>query len=270
MLPYITEPDALFAALVDKPIIVDLGSAEEYQQCHIPGAVHLHVGQLRLGLPPAPGLLPDRQQLQQALQSIGINNADANNRHIIAYDHDNNANACRLLWTLEAVSHSGHSVLNGGMRAWVNADLATETIPNSSTVGTIEIKMNPAVSADSEYVLQCLDNPHIKILDARSAAEYHGLVSPSLRKGHIPGAINLNWLDTIDANNSHRFKSPEILIGLLNDKGFSKEKETIVYCQTHQRSSHSFVMLRSLGFNNVRGYAGAWSEWGNHPQLPIA
>ena len=47
------------------------------------------------------------------------------------------------------------------------------------------------------------------------------------------------------------------------------DKEVIVYCQTHHRSAHSYWVLRYLGYPQVRGYPGAWSEWGNDPHLPI-
>ncbi len=267
MLPYITEPDALSAGLtMDNLVIVDLGSATEYQQGHIPGALHLEVGQLRLGIPPAPGLLPDPQRLEQTLRTSGIHS----DSHIIAYDHAYNINACRLLWTLEAVGHTAHSLLNGGMSAWQNQGLSVQTTANTATVGTIDANINPAVCADREYVLQALTNPHITILDARSPQEYHGLKSASPRKGHIPGAVNLNWLDSIDETHSRRFKPDQELRALLATRGIGKTDEIIVHCQTHQRSSHSFVMLRALGFDAIRGYAGSWSEWSNDAQLPIA
>ncbi len=266
MLSYITEPDPLLATLsADNLVIIDLGSATEYQRGHISGALSLHVGQLRLGTLPAPGLLPNQRNLEQTLRSLGINN----DSHVVAYDHANNVNACRLLWTLEAVSHTRHSLLNGGMSAWLDAGLPIQTISNSASIGSIDVTINPTVCADRDYVLQSLNKPHIKILDARSPEEYHGLKSASLRKGHIPNALNLNWLDTIDPTNSCRFKPAEELLALLADRGIDQADEIIVHCQTHQRSAHSFVMLKALGFK-VRGYAGSWSEWGNDPQLPIA
>jgi thiosulfate/3-mercaptopyruvate sulfurtransferase len=51
--------------------------------------------------------------------------------------------------------------------------------------------------------------------------------------------------------------------------GVTPDKEVVVYCQTHRRSSHIYVVLKSLGFERVRGYPGSWSEWGNDPSTPI-
>jgi thiosulfate/3-mercaptopyruvate sulfurtransferase len=28
-------------------------------------------------------------------------------------------------------------------------------------------------------------------------------------------------------------------------------------------------MLRHLGYTNVKGYEGAWSDWGNAPDVPV-
>jgi thiosulfate/3-mercaptopyruvate sulfurtransferase len=56
---------------------------------------------------------------------------------------------------------------------------------------------------------------------------------------------------------------------LLTSLGITPEKEIVCYCQSHHRSAHSFIMLKSLGFTRVRGYPGSWSDWGNSPDTPI-
>jgi len=50
--------------------------------------------------------------------------------------------------------------------------------------------------------------------------------------------------------------------------GFTQDKEIITHCQTHHRSSFSWLVGKMLGLN-IRAYAGSWSEWGNHPDTPV-
>jgi thiosulfate/3-mercaptopyruvate sulfurtransferase len=44
----------------------------------------------------------------------------------------------------------------------------------------------------------------------------------------------------------------------------------ITHCQTHHRSSLTLFVLRYLGYSDISGYAGSWSEWGNREDTPIA
>ena len=265
-IPYVIEPDEMELLLPnDKLLMVDLSNSENYLKHHVPGAIHLDYGALVLGQAPATGLLPPLGKLQSALESFGL----VPERHVIAYDDQGNGRASRLLWTLEVVGHKRASLLNGGLIAWINEGHATVQTPDQAEAGDICIKFDSSVVADKDYVLASLENPQIRILDARSADEYNGLKSPSLRNGRIPGSVNLNWIDSMDQNNNLRFKSDAELNSMLAQLDIDRDKEIITHCQTHHRSSHSFVMLRHLGFDRIRGYAGSWSEWGNDPDLPI-
>lgn len=268
-IPRVIEPLELAALLPHEDLlIVDVSGRKAYLQGHVPGAVHLDYTDLILGQPPAPGLPAPPDKLRRVLQSIGF----ARHRHVVAYDDQGNGRASRLLWTLEAVGYDKSSLLNGGFAAWRSENRAVVRGPERpapSAPGDFSMEWNPAVVADKAYILGALGDGQIQILDARSAEEYGGLKSPSLRNGHIPGAVNLNWLDTLDPNDHFRLKPKAELIAMLAALGIERDREVITYCQTHHRSSHSFMMLRHLGFDKVRGYPGSWSEWGNDPALPM-
>ena len=118
-------------------------------------------------------------------------------------------------------------------------------------------------------VLSALDDPTSQIVDARSLEEFMGTKSASDRKGRIPGAIHLNWLDTMDPDRNHQLLPNDALEKLLSNRNIDRQCEVIVHCQTHHRSSHSYVMLKSLGFDKLRGYAGSWAEWAADLGLPI-
>jgi thiosulfate/3-mercaptopyruvate sulfurtransferase len=81
--------------------------------------------------------------------------------------------------------------------------------------------------------------------------------------------VNRNWTENIDQHNNLRLLPDEVLTSDYGDLGVTPDKRTVVYCQTHHRSAHSYMVLKHLGFTQLSGYAGAWSEWGNDVSVPI-
>lgn len=56
---------------------------------------------------------------------------------------------------------------------------------------------------------------------------------------------------------------------ILESLGLTKDKEIITHCQTHHRSGFTYLVAKALGYPRVKGYAGSWGEWGNHPDTPV-
>jgi thiosulfate/3-mercaptopyruvate sulfurtransferase len=73
----------------------------------------------------------------------------------------------------------------------------------------------------------------------------------------------------MDGERNLRIKAPSVLRAQLQQLGVTPDREIIVYCQTYHRSPHAYVALKTLGYPRVRGYLGAWSEWGNLPDMPV-
>ncbi|NJM12001.1 MAG: sulfurtransferase [Synechococcaceae cyanobacterium SM1_2_3] len=266
--PPLLEPEQLQSSLADPAIlIVDLSDPGRYAAGHIPDAVRLDYSELILGIPPAPGLLPDAAQLGEVLSRIGL----TSDQHVIAYDAEGNGRACRLLWTLVTLGHSRLSLLNGGIQAWEAAGGPLEAGSRLPTASAYQARFDdpPTAIADRAYILKRLGQPDLALVDTRTPAEYAGLDVRAARGGHIPGAVNFNWTDAMDPQRQLRLQPAPVLRQLLDRRGVTLDKEVIVYCQTHHRSAHTYWVLRSLGYARVRGYPGAWSEWGNDPGLPV-
>ncbi|GAB4351826.1 MAG: hypothetical protein Kow006_16070 [Gammaproteobacteria bacterium] len=265
-LPLIVEPDQLEPLLDDPRIrIVDLCKPEVYQQYHLPGAAHLDYGQIIQPRPPAMGLLPDAGRLSELFSTLGLTRG----MQVVAYDDEGGGRAARLLWTLEAAGHPCYSLLNGGLHAWANERHPLTHEPAELQRTRYEVEIDDGPLASKEYVLERLGDRNVVLLDARSPAEYQGRKVFAARGGHIPGAVNLEWTETMDTQRNLRLKDEETLRDMLEVRGATPDKEIIVYCQTHHRSAHLYIVLKSLGYERVKAYAGSWSEWGNLPELPV-
>ncbi len=266
LLPLIVSPAEVAPLLADpRLLIVDLCKTETYAQVHIPGAVHLPYATLVRQQPPAMGLLPMDEQLTAALSSLGLRS----DHHVVAYDDEGGGRAARLLWTLQVVGHGQGSLIDGGLHAWYGERLPLDNNPVTPQPSQFEARADGRLIADRDYVLANLENPKVQIVDSRSADEYSGAKRFAQRGGHIPGAKHFDWQYALDAQNQLRRHPPERIRQLLADQGIDSGKETIVYCQTHHRSSYNFILLQSLGFTSLRAYPGSWSEWGNDPSLPV-
>lgn len=266
-LQLILEPDDLDAAFAQPNVLlVDVGSPETYVKNHIPNAVFLEYAWIVHAEPPRMGLLPSPRQISNVLGATGITPTT----HVIAYDDEGGGRACRLLWTLDVIGHQHYSLLNGGLHAWSNeGHPVTDEIHVPSPTDYPEPTITGDGIADKDYVQQHLHDDTVVILDTRSPQEYQGTRALAQRGGHIPGAVNMDWTEAMDRRHNLRLKPAAQLEPMLSSLGLTHDKEIIAHCQTHHRSAHTYIMLKSLGYDKVRGYPGSWSEWGNATDTPI-
>lgn len=266
-LPTLLEPEVL-AARLDAPEVrvVDLSRTDIHRRIHLPGAIALEYKQLLRAQPPIGGLLPDAASLSETMSAIGL----TPETHVVAYDDEGGGKACRLLWTLEALGHTRYSLLDGGLFAWANEGYPLTNQP--TTITADDYRAQPAepcaVVADYDFVLAHLRDPGVALLDARSPLEYRGLQRFSARGGHIPGALNMEWTETLERERNLRLKPAADMRAHLEGLGITAEQTVIAYCQTHHRSAHTWFVLKWLGYRAM-GYAGSWSEWGNRDDAPI-
>ncbi len=266
-LPLVIEPERLKAALQQRDLLlVDLSQPATYVQYHLPDAVFLDYSWIVRIEHPRMGLLPQKEQLSHVLGALGM----TPDTHIVTYDDEGGGRACRFLWTLDAIGHKNHSLLNGGLQAWVNTGFEVSSkihYPVSGEDYPVSFTDDPV--ATRQYILDHLSDNHIALLDTRSRKEYQGNKVLAARGGHIPGAENIDWVEAMDKQNDLRLKPEAELRAMLESRGITPDKTVITYCHSHHRSAHTYIMLKSLGYEKVKGYPGSWSDWGNEPNTPI-
>ena len=239
-------------------IIADTRSFKEYSEGHIPGAVHLDLFAFHWIDTTKQGIENFNNQTKTLLSYLGV----TPEKKVIFYDSVSGMLAARGVWMLMYFSHQNTMMLDGGFSKWQKENLSIETKPNGFKPSNFTGKINSEIISGFEYIRDNLEN--IKILDARSTGEYDGSTIRAAQSGHIPNSINIDWNQNIKDDGT--FKSDEELSKMYD---FPKDTEIVTYCQGAYRAANSFLVLKKLGFTNIRVYLGSWGEWGNRLELPI-
>jgi len=266
-LPLVVNPEQISAPNTGSLKIVDLRPLEAYNEAHLPGAVHLDTSLLNRSDPPVGGLLPDATGVNALANAIGLTADD----HVLAYDNGGASAAARLIWVLHAYGFTNTSWLNGGFSAWQSAGQAVSNEPVAPDTSNASMQFTPGnvLSVDElqTQLNNVSDSGSMAVLDVRSAAEFEGSDVRSARGGHVPGAKHSEWTNAFDA--SGQLKDDAVLKQLYTDLSITDDKHVVVYCQTHQRSALTYLVLKHLGYNRVSAIDGAWSAWGNSADTPI-
>lgn len=259
----LVEPEQLAGQLgSDELLIVDLCGEENWARGHLPGAVHVMPAELVSGVKPATGRLPDKGRLEALFARIGYEPG----KRIVAYDDEGGGWAGRFIWTLDVIGHASAALLNGGLVAWVREGFPTTAEVVVPQATSVSLTLSDRVIAEKEDVLAAIGRQDTVIWDARSPEEWAGTKVAAARGGHIPGAVNLDWLEVMDRGNNLRLRQD--LPALLAARGIKPGASIITHCQTHHRSGLTYLVGKLLGYD-IKGYHGSWSEWGNDPNMPI-
>lgn len=235
----------------DGLVVIDARSYKEYSEAHIPGAVNLDLFAFHWPDTSEAGIRGYGSQAATLLSFAG-----AGGRKVVFYDGVSGMLAARGLWMAQYMSHPDASMLDGGIKKWQAEGYPVESGSNPFSSSRFEGGPDPGIIAGYEYVRDNMER--LKLVDARTPAEYEGTVVRAASAGHIPGAINVDW--PLNVSDDGTFHPPDKLAGLYP---FEKDAEIVTYCQGAYRAANAYVALKLAGYEKVRMYLGSWGEWGN-------
>jgi thiosulfate/3-mercaptopyruvate sulfurtransferase len=233
----------------------------QYQAGHIPGAHYLDLNRdlsSPAGQHGGRHPLPDVERLAKKFAAIGIRSGVT---QVVVYD-DGLAFAARCWWLLRYLGHEAVQVLDGGFQGWVAAGYeVTDQVPGCADTaqgakpGGFLPQVRSEWVVDIEQVKARKDLPHVMLIDSREGDRYRGEREPiDPVAGHIPGAINYPWIDSLDEQGCLLHDNRQRWANLEAD-------EIMVYCGSGVTACVNLLSLEAAGIKGAQLYAGSWSDW---------
>ena len=247
-------------------------NVHDYIQEHIPGAVYLNEGVLRVPDRGFPTAFSPRACIQEAFQRVGLKASSP----VVVYTGKGAFSGwgdglaqMMMAYTLAKYGHDTVYILDGGIDTWKseNRELSQEYPAIDPSGFTGELRSDYAIAYD-EFV-QIKDDDNVVVLDARPMKFYSGK-GPWKMAGHIPGAISLPWRSLMDDGNPALFKPNADLDTILEEHGIDRSMTVICSCGTGREATNEFVLFKWLyRYPRVRIYEGSFTEWSIRRENPV-
>jgi len=247
-------------------VIWDARSAKDYAAGHIDGAVNFGEAGSLFRDP----IREDPPSAAVASQLFGAAGIDILKRDVIVYTGKGDPFAYFAARMVEYYGGKHAKVYHGGIDDWKVAGKPISTTPTKLPAVALSLSIERAGALWTSEVIALARNGNAQILDVRTPKEFMGEDVRAIRGGHIAGAISIpyedNWVDPATpsklaakkvTDKSGMALKPASDLKTLYAK-LDPAKETVVYCQSAVRASETAVVLRDLGFSNVKVYEPSW------------
>ncbi|MFD9123710.1 sulfurtransferase [Kitasatospora sp. NPDC059571] len=216
---------------------------------------------------PLPHTMPGPDDLTRELRALGLHDRST----VVVYDGEGLYSAARAWWMLRAAGFDRAAVLDGGLPAWTAAGLPCEPEAPAAAApepGTFTARPRPGYLVDRAAVEAALADDGTAVLDARSRERYAGQVEeprPGLRRGHMPGAVNLPFTDL---RADGRMRSADELRALFAAAA-GPRRRLVFSCGSGVTACVLALGAELAGYRDLAVYDGSWSEWGLPSDLPV-
>ena len=206
--------------------IVDAGQPAAYARAHIPGAVGHLSDNVYLKTAFGETFLMGPEQYAETVGRMGIGDDST----VVVYDGSSSLHAARLWWTLSYYGHKDVRLLNGGWHKWLLEGRPISAEETRVERATFTPRVNEALHTSCATLQAAIGQEDVAILDVRSKSEYTGEnARGNQRRGHVPGAVHLEWTDFIVDDARKVFKPAAELETLLRSRGVTRNKRVHVY-----------------------------------------
>jgi len=240
---------------------------KEFEAAHIPGAVFFDIDAVADRSTALPHMLPDPQSFARAVGALGIGSDDRvvvyGGRHLIA--------SARAWWTFRVFGHDHVAVLDGGLPRWRREGRPLESGVPSPSRRVFAPRLRPELVRDLSAMRGNLASQREQVIDARSHGRFIGAepeLRPGVRRGHIPGSLNLPYDRLFHPEDATMLPAPE-LRRAFETAGLDLTRALTATCGSGVSAAVLALGLHLLGRSDVAVYDGSWTEWGGRDDTPI-
>ncbi|MFJ8920595.1 sulfurtransferase [Streptomyces sp. NPDC102415] len=265
------------------PVVLDASvGAHRAAARRIPGARRFDIdGVMSDATVPLPHTMPGARRFTEEMRALGVDGTDT----VVVYDAAGVYSSARAWWMLRAMGFDRVAVLDGGLPAWTAAGLPVDegNAPGGAgRSGDFTARPREGMLVGSGAVAAALADPGSAVLDARSRERFAGTVAeprPGLRRGHMPGALNLPFGEI--QRDGRMLPAPELravfgaLLGEREREQVRKQEQEqeqerlVVSCGSGVTACVLALGAELAGYTEVSVYDGSWSDWGRPSELPV-
>ncbi|MDA8231049.1 MAG: 3-mercaptopyruvate sulfurtransferase [Magnetospirillum sp.] len=240
----------------------------EYEEEHIPGAVFFDIDEIADITSDLKHMLPSPEKFASKVRKLGLGNGNK----IVVYDGTGfGSAAARVWWMFRCFGHRDVAILDGGFPKWLREQRAVEDLPPVPRDRHFMPQVNNTLVRSFDQVKANLSTGKELVLDARAPGRFTGAepeLWPVKRVGHIPGSVNVPFLDLIDGRT--RCMLPADALKARFDKaGIEPGRPVVVSCGSGITACVVSLALHLMGHDDVAVYDGSWAEWGNRDDAPV-
>lgn len=209
------------------------------------------------------GLILEPEVLSQRLGDLGL----SKDKEIILFAEgpEGWGEDARILWTLKSAGYENIKMVDGGLKALIASGL--EESKEIKKLNPVEVEID---SMDYERVINTKELEEsfdeYVILDVREDREYEGGTYYGEEKGgHIPGAIQMKFLDLFDEDGY--LKSNEEIDSMFEEANISKDDKIVAYCTSGIRSAYTQLVMEMLDYEVAKNYDGSYNTWCFHNEV---
>jgi thiosulfate/3-mercaptopyruvate sulfurtransferase len=244
---YIVEPQWVQQRLGNASLrILDVRDRQDYDAGHLPGAIWFDRTALSVTRSDLSVTLVPAALFATLMGQLGIGQETV----VAVYDDVWGMHAARVVWALHRFGHRQASVLSGGVEGWRAAGFALTRGKTLAFPQRFVPLADDTQRADLGWLQARRGDRAVLLIDVRGAHEYAA--------GHFPGAQHWEWNSGTPLSGFATMRPAEELRIQFARQRITPERRIVTYCGSGMRAAHTYLLLKSLGYPDVRVLDDAW------------